>query len=63
MARYGEYVLLQPRLKPGTLILWLSPFLILAAGLFAAFRRKATVAAPSGLTDAEKAEVEAILRK
>lgn len=63
VARYGEYVLLQPRLKPGTLILWLSPFLILAAGLFAAFRRKATVAAPSGLTDAEKAAVEVLLRK
>jgi cytochrome c-type biogenesis protein CcmH len=63
VARYGEYVLLQPRLKSGTLILWLSPFVILAAGLFTAFRRKATVAAPDALTDAEKAAVDALLRK
>ena len=34
--RYGEYVLLKPRFAPHTLILWVGPFLILAAGLIAA---------------------------
>ena len=62
VARYGEYVLLKPRLKPATLVLWATPFLLLAAGFMFAFRRK-PVAAPDSLTNAEKAEVEAILRK
>jgi cytochrome c-type biogenesis protein CcmH len=62
VARYGEYVLLKPRLKAGTIVLWAAPFLILLAGLFVAFRRKA-VGAPDDLSTAEKAELEAILRK
>lgn len=62
VARYGEYVLLKPRLKPATIILWASPFLILAAGLLLAFRRKPAPAAEA-LSDADKAEIEAILRK
>ena len=60
--RYGEYVLLQPRLRAGTIALWATPFLILLAALLFAFRRKQTVA-PDSLSDAEKAELEAILRK
>ena len=28
-ARYGEFVLLRPRLKPQTLLLWLTPLLLL----------------------------------
>jgi len=30
-ARYGEFVLLRPRFKPQTLLLWLAPLLLLAA--------------------------------
>jgi cytochrome c-type biogenesis protein CcmH len=62
VARYGEYVLLQPRFKTSTLVLWLSPFLILLAGLVFAFRRK-QVAITENLSDTEKAEIEAFLRK
>jgi cytochrome c-type biogenesis protein CcmH len=62
VARYGEFVLLKPRLKPDTLILWAAPFLLLAAGLAFAFRRKPIVT-PDSLTTDEKAEVAAILRK
>jgi cytochrome c-type biogenesis protein CcmH len=62
VARYGEYVLLKPRLKPGTYILWATPFLLLVAGLVFAFRRR-SVATPDSLSAAEKAEVAAILRK
>jgi cytochrome c-type biogenesis protein CcmH len=62
VARYGEYVLLKPRFKTSTLVLWATPFLILLAGLVFAFRRK-----PQAITDAlspaEKAEIEQILRK
>jgi cytochrome c-type biogenesis protein CcmH len=35
VARYGEFVLLKPRLKPHTLLLWLLPPLALAGGGFA----------------------------
>jgi cytochrome c-type biogenesis protein CcmH len=62
VARYGEFVLLKPRLKPSTVILWATPFLLLLAGLVFAFRRR-PVAVPDSLSTAEQAEVEAILRK
>jgi cytochrome c-type biogenesis protein CcmH len=38
VARYGEFILLKPALRPGTYPLWFMPLLILAAGLAAAFR-------------------------
>jgi len=31
--RYGEFVLYRPRLRPGTLVLWVGPFLLVAAGV------------------------------
>ena len=62
VARYGEYVLLKPRLKTSTLILWAAPFLILLSGLLFAFRRKPEVVTMK-LSEAEKAEIDAILRK
>lgn len=62
VARYGDYVLLKPRFNAGTMVLWLAPFLILAAGLVFVFRRKPP-AKPVALSAAERAEVEAILRK
>jgi cytochrome c-type biogenesis protein CcmH len=62
VARYGDFVLLKPRLKASTLILWLSPFVILLAGLGFAFRRR-SVTIETRLTPVEEAEVAAILRK
>ncbi len=62
VARYGEYVLLKPRLKTATLLLWSAPFLILLAGLLLAFRRKPAVPTDT-LSPTEKAEIESILRK
>jgi len=47
VARYGEFVLLKPRLKPHTLLLWLLPPLALAGGglaLWAHHRRRNRVA-------------------
>ena len=38
VARYGEFVLLQPRFGLHTLVLWLGPFAILALAVFAALR-------------------------
>ncbi len=37
-ARYGDYVLMKPPVKPATWLLWCAPFLVLALGLGAAYR-------------------------
>jgi cytochrome c-type biogenesis protein CcmH len=45
-ARYGEFVLLRPRFKPQTLLLWLAPALLLAgAALFLLHARSRRAAA------------------
>jgi cytochrome c-type biogenesis protein CcmH len=62
VARYGEYVLLKPRFKASTVLLWAAPFLILLAGFALAFRKKALPEAEV-LTDSEKAEIAALLHK
>jgi len=38
-ARYGEFVLLRPRLAPHTLLLWLTPLLLLGGAAVALLRR------------------------
>jgi cytochrome c-type biogenesis protein CcmH len=66
VARYGEFVLLKPRLQPHTLLLWLLPPLVLAGGGLALWthgRRRAKSAAaedqsPLGLTAEEEARLE-----
>jgi cytochrome c-type biogenesis protein CcmH len=37
-ARYGEFVLYRPPLKPSTYPLWFGPFVFLAGGLFGLYR-------------------------
>jgi len=32
VARYGDFILMKPPLQPNTWLLWLAPFLVLAAG-------------------------------
>ena len=62
VARYGDFVLLRPPLKPQTLLLWGAPLIALCAGGFAlwrAFRRRAA-APPAPLNEAEKARLRAL---
>lgn len=64
VARYGEYVLLEPTKDGFNMILWVAPLgmLILALGAgFATVRRKGT-ASTDALTDAEKARLEEIMK-
>ncbi|MFI5000090.1 MAG: cytochrome c-type biogenesis protein [Reyranellales bacterium] len=65
VARYGDYVLLRPPFKPGTLILWLGvPALLLVAGgalLRAARRARAPVAVP--LSAAERRRLDSLLKR
>lgn len=39
VARYGEFVLLQPRVEPATYVLWGLPFVLVVAGVFFTLRR------------------------
>lgn len=63
VSRYGDFVLLKPRLSVATVLLWSTPALFLAAGLAFALRsagrRRKTATAP--LTDEEKRAVEEVL--
>ena len=65
VARYGEFVLLQPRLSPGTILLWGTPIALLLSGiLFALFARRSRAREPrvAGLTAEEEIAVERALQ-
>ncbi|WP_156150734.1 cytochrome c-type biogenesis protein [Hyphomicrobium sp. 99] len=63
VARYGEFVLLKPRFELSTLLLWLTPVLVLLGGLALVLRAaKKDPSSPSApLTEQEKAKLDAIL--
>jgi cytochrome c-type biogenesis protein CcmH len=69
VARYGEFVLLKPRLEPHTLLLWLVPPLALAGGALALWmhnRRRSRSLAPEDqpsfkLTAEEEARLEQLI--
>jgi len=65
VARYGEFVLLKPRLSAHTLLLWLAPFavLLIAAFGFLVARRRTASTAPDRLTADEEARINALLDK
>jgi cytochrome c-type biogenesis protein CcmH len=68
VARYGEFVLLKPRVSWHTAILWGAPLAILIAGLFAVgfsvLRRSGRTALPevATLSEAERQRLDAIER-
>lgn len=47
VARYGEFVLLKPRLTASTAILWATPFLIILAGFIIILRRRKISGVPA----------------
>lgn len=64
VARYGDFVLYSPPLKPTTWLLWLGPFLLLALGAivwWSVLRRRARAAAAE--TPVPSAEAEARARE
>lgn len=65
--RYGDFILLKPPVKGSTLLLWLTPLVVLVLGgmgLHAAMRRREEAAAPAeALSDEEKARIDALLRR
>ena len=64
VARYGDYVLLKPPFKTGTLVLWLgAPAILLVAGLalWLAARRRRVPPAPAPLSEEERQRLDALL--
>ena len=64
VARYGDYVLLKPPFKTGTLVLWLgAPLVLLIAGgvLLSAARRRRALVPPVPLNDEERQRLDALL--
>jgi cytochrome c-type biogenesis protein CcmH len=63
VARYGEFVLLKPRIEPQTYLLWVTPVVVLLAGglgiVFAIRRRRGTPATTAGpaLSAAEQSKL------
>lgn len=60
VARYGEFVLLKPRLTARTAILWATPFMIILAGFIVILRRRKDSAVPAEA--ALSAEEQRVLR-
>ena len=65
VARYGDFVLYRPPLKPTTVLLWAGPLLLMVAGLAALFFRIARRRADPklALSDDEHARASALLRR
>jgi cytochrome c-type biogenesis protein CcmH len=64
VARYGEFVLLKPRLRLNTLILWLTPLFLLAGGIVLAariVRRQPETRTAPPLTPEEQKELQSLL--
>jgi cytochrome c-type biogenesis protein CcmH len=69
-ARYGEFVLLRPRLRWHTLLLWLTPLLLLAGAAFALLRHTRRRLSPTGaapqpvpLSPAEQQRLDELLKR
>ena len=65
VARYGDFVLLRPPMKPSTYLLWFGPFLILFIGVIAVFlyfrRQRAAAAPPPALSREEETRLARLL--
>lgn len=63
VARYGDFVLYDPPIKPSTYLLWFGPFLFIGIGgflLLRAIQRKKSEPEPD-LSEAERARLQQIL--
>jgi cytochrome c-type biogenesis protein CcmH len=63
-ARYGDFVLLNPRLRLNTLILWLTPLVLIAGGILLAarvMRRQPQKPDRPPLTAEERKELQSLL--
>lgn len=62
--RYGEFVLLRPSFRTQTLLLWLTPAVVLALGAFGAYMALRRRPQPVGaLNEEERKALEALLKR
>lgn len=65
VARYGDFVLLRPPVKPATYLLWFGPFAVLLIGVVVVFvffrRQRAAAALPPALSVEEEARLARLL--
>ena len=61
--RYGEFVLLRPRLTPTTWLLWFGPIVLFLLGAVVVLRhvRQVSTGEPAALSEIEKEEADALL--
>jgi cytochrome c-type biogenesis protein CcmH len=64
VARYGDFVLYRPPFKATTVLLWFGPLLLALLGIGMLVRRlkRRRAEVPVGLSDAERARAEALLK-
>lgn len=65
VARYGEYILLNPRVEGANYVLWLAaPVMLILGGAvaFVSVRGRARATGPEALSDAEQARLDEILK-
>jgi cytochrome c-type biogenesis protein CcmH len=65
VARYGDFVLYRPEVKPLTWVLWFGPFVLLlvAAVLMAVYlRQRRQQVQPAPLSEADRARAQKILK-
>jgi len=63
-ARYGDFVLYRPPVRPSTYLLWFGPFVLLLAGLVVLFRyvsQRRGLIASAPLSSQERARAEQLL--
>ena len=63
-ARYGDFVLYRPRVRPVTYVLWFGPFILLLAGLVILFRyvkRRRDVIVDTPLSPEQRRQAKALL--
>ena len=63
--RYGDFVLYRPPVKPITWLLWLGPFVLMAAGvltLLAYLRRRSLALKAAPLSEDDNQRIDALLR-
>jgi cytochrome c-type biogenesis protein CcmH len=65
VARYGEFVLLEPNADGANMVLWLAPLAMLLGGLglgWSVIRKRSAAPEADDLSDEERARLDALLR-
>jgi len=64
VARYGDFVLYEPPLKPSTYLLWFGPFVLIGIGAFVVIRtiQRKKASPEQAVSDAERNRIEQLLK-